>query len=103
MRVNALNDPQWGMTLGELASGWSSRYKRKFIPKGAAIYNILPGSPAENAGFHFNSYGTDVITSVEGLPVRSVGECVNALTKHKGQTIKIVYFTYGESRPIKKP
>jgi serine protease Do len=58
-------------------------------PYGVVIEGVEPGSPAEKAGLK----GGDVITSVNGTPVKSGNDLVNPIASAPiGSTIKLTYF-----------
>jgi serine protease Do len=64
-------------------------------PYGVVIENIEPGSPAEKAGLK----GGDVITSVNGLPVKSGNDLVNPIaTAPLGSKVKLTYIRDRQQR-----
>jgi serine protease Do len=57
-------------------------------PYGVVIMNVEPGSPAEKAGLK----GGDVITSVNGTPVKSGNDLVNPIAQAPiGSKVKLTY------------
>lgn len=45
------------------------------IPNGAAVTQVLPGSPAEQGGMQVG----DIITSINSIPIKNAGDVVNAI------------------------
>ncbi len=71
--------PYMGVTFKNLSAGYMDAYG---IPKGAYVYEIGEGSPADKAGL----LPYDIITSFDGTKVSSYDELINELQYHKGGT-----------------
>ena len=71
--------PYLGVTFKNLSSAYMDAYG---IPKGAYVYEIGEGTPAEKAGL----LPYDIITEMDGTKITSYDELVNELQYHKGGT-----------------
>ena len=71
--------PYMGVTFKNLSSAYMDAYG---IPKGAYVYEIGEGSPADKAGL----LPYDIITAFDGTKVSSYDELVNELQYYKGGT-----------------
>ena len=66
-------------------------------PDGAEIQSVTPGSPAEAAGLESG----EVITSVDGRPVRDPGEVAEAVSANKpGDTVEVTVTDGGQERTV---
>ncbi|HSW47989.1 MAG TPA: M50 family metallopeptidase [Candidatus Saccharimonadales bacterium] len=62
--------------------------EQKFIPKGASIGRVAPGSPAEKAGIKIQS----VVTSINGQKVTGNNELIDIINKNKGKETTVDWF-----------
>ena len=61
-------------------------YNATEIDHGAQLYEVAPGSPAEAAGLRCD----DVVTAVDGQPVRTSADLVSAIRAHApGETVRL--------------
>ncbi len=67
---------RWGITLGELTPELRGQLQASASIHGALVNDVVPGSPADNAGI---SRG-DIIMEVDRKPMKSVSEVGEALT-----------------------
>src|SRR6267154_2369106 len=77
-----------GVSFQEEISTNAITLKSLGAPYGVAIENVEPGSPAEKAGLK----GGDVITSVNGQPVKTGNDLVNPIAQAPiGSKVKLTY------------
>ncbi|MGA9526748.1 MAG: Do family serine endopeptidase [Terriglobales bacterium] len=83
---------RWGMTLGELTPDLREQLQASASIHGALVNDVVPGSPADNAGI---SRG-DVIVEVDRKPVKSVSDVAEALSNvPKGQDALVLVWSNG--------
>ena len=71
--------PYMGVTFKNLSAGYMDAYG---IPKGAYVYEVGAGSPAEKAGL----LAYDIITGFDGVKISSYDDLVEEMQFHKGGT-----------------
>ena len=78
------------------------------IKKGVAVLGVLPRSPAQAAGIRPFQRGPggeilagDVITAIDGKPVATIDDLLNALERHQpGETVKLTLLREGKSTDV---
>jgi serine protease Do len=86
--------PRWGLGLGDLNSEDRGQANVPSNIQGAMIENVVPGSPADDAGLQPG----DVIVSVNRKPVRSASDVKQALASvPKGQDALVLVWSNGGS------
>jgi len=70
-------------------SAWPTRTTTK-------IYQLLPGYPAQHAGLHPG----DVITAIDGVPMRDGNQLVHTIYASPGKTIRVTYQRNGHSADV---
>jgi serine protease Do len=89
---NEPGHPRWGIGLGELTPDVRDQLQASTDLKGAVIENVLPGSPADNAGLRPG----DVIIGVNRHDVQSAAEVQKALSSiPKGQDALLLIWSQG--------
>jgi serine protease Do len=86
--------PRWGIGLADLNSETREQVQAPKDVQGAVIENVIPGSPADNAGLQPG----DIIVSVNRKPVASASEVKQALASvPKGQDALVLVWSNGGS------
>ena len=92
--------PSLGVYLGIRYTALTSDMAEQFgitDLQGAAIGEVVAGSPAEKAGLQ----QMDVITAVDGKPLSDTYTLINALSGHKpGDKVKLTVWRMGQSETI---
>jgi serine protease Do len=84
-----------GVTFQEDLGTNSITLKQLGAPYGVVIMGVEPGSPAEKAGLK----GGDVITSVNGKPVKTGNDLVNPIAQAQiGSKVKLSYVREGQQK-----
>jgi 2-alkenal reductase len=67
--------------------------------RGVAVRQVRPNTPAARGGLQTQSMNIDVITAVDGIPIRSFDELVGYLSIYTrpGQTVQLTVFRAGSS------
>jgi S1-C subfamily serine protease len=72
--------------------------------EGALVQTVTNGSPADKAGLHAGSSsgrGADVIVSIDGKPVTSADDVVQAVSeKEPGDSVEIEYYRGNDKRTV---
>jgi serine protease Do len=93
--VSASNEngkPRWGIGLADLTPDVRQELQAPSDVHGAVVENVIPGSPADNAGIQRG----DVIVSVNRKPVTSAGDVKQALSSvPKGQDALVLVWSHG--------
>jgi serine protease Do len=85
---------RWGIKLGELTSDVRNELQAQGTLHGAVVEDVLPGSPADNAGLQRG----DVIMEVNRHEVKSAAEVVQALSGvPSGQDALVLVWSQGGS------
>jgi len=85
---------RWGIKLGELTSDVRSELQAQGALHGAVVEDVLPGSPADNAGLQRG----DVIMEVNRHEVKSASEVAQALSGvPSGQDALVLVWSQGGS------
>ena len=88
----AVRRPKLGVAIGNVTPADAEVYRLERAA-GAAVVRIEAGSPAEAAGMRLG----DVIVGVEGQPVESTGELMEALARYEpGQRVTLDVVRYGQ-------
>jgi serine protease Do len=83
---------RWGLSLGDLTTDLRDQMQAPNSARGAIVNDVVPGSPADNAGL---SRG-DIILEVNRKPVKSAEEAANALRDvAKGQNALVLVYSNG--------
>jgi regulator of sigma E protease len=93
-----VDDPAQRRVLTE-PSGLGTRFGFRFWepPRPALIGKVAPGGPAERAGLR----GGDRIVAVEGVPVHSFPELVEAISAQPGRDILVEYERDGRAQRVR--
>ena len=84
--------PRWGIGLADLTPDVRQELQAPSDVHGAVVENVVPGSPADNAGIQRG----DIIVSVNRKPVRSASDVKEALTSlPKGQDALVLVWSQG--------
>lgn len=84
--------PRWGVGLADLTPDVRQQLQAPSDVHGAVVENVVPGSPADNAGIQRG----DVIVSVNRKPVRSASDVKDALSAvPKGQDALVLVWSQG--------
>ena len=83
---------RWGLSLGDLTPELRDQLQAPNSARGAIVNDVVPGSPADNAGI---SRG-DIIMEVNRKPVKSASEAADALREvAKGQNALVLVWSNG--------
>jgi len=83
---------RWGLNLGDLTPDLRNQLNAPAQAQGAIVEDVVPGSPADNAGI---SRG-DVIIEVDRKPMKSVSDVAQALgSVPKGQDALVLVWSNG--------
>jgi serine protease Do len=77
---------EWGLALTELTPSLARRFGIPPVVRGALVSEIVPGSPADEAGLEPG----DVIRQVDRQPVTSVRSCQQALDKAGNKVLLLI-------------
>lgn len=85
---------RWGLNLGDLTPEERDQLQASSSVRGALVNDVVPGSPADNAGIGRG----DVIMEVDRKPVKSASDVAQALSSiPKGQDALVLVWSNGGS------
>jgi serine protease Do len=86
--------PRWGLGLEDLTPDARNQIQARSDVRGAVVGNVVPGSPADNAGLQRG----DIIVEVNRHAVQSASDAVDQLSKTaKGQDALVLVWSNGGS------
>jgi serine protease Do len=84
--------PRWGIGLADVTPDLRQELQAPSDVRGAVVTNVVPGSPADNAGIQRG----DVIVGVNRKPVQSASDVKQALSNvPKGQDVMLLVWSQG--------
>ncbi|WP_025745644.1 S1C family serine protease [Kallotenue papyrolyticum] len=108
LEAGARLEPVWLGIAGQPLDATIARDQGLSISEGVLITEVVPGSPAAAAGLRGGQgqnervpRGGDVITAVNGMPVRNLSELADALTGHNpGDQITLTIVRDGRQQQV---
>ena len=88
--------PYLGVTVGDLSAELEAWYEQNgYKGKGAVIYQVQPGSPADKAGL----MQADIITKIDDMNISGAEDVTKAIQKRKvGQVVRLSIWRSGSTR-----